>query len=106
MTIYVDPDGNYPRYAGDIAIAHPSWATGDPAPQGWVRVAEVEPPVPTESTYVYEEFPIMIGDVLTQNWVSRSLSEEELLQASVSSNTLPPYLGLGASEEILGITSI
>lgn len=106
MAIYIDPNGNYPRYAGDIAIAYPTWATGDPVPQGWIKVTEVEPPTPTESTYVYEEFPIMVEDVLTQNWVSRPLTEEELLKARSSSNTLPSYLGLGVSEEALGITSI
>ena len=106
MSIYVDNNGNYPRYDGDLCLAHPDWEPGDPIPQGWLQVTELEPPTPTEETYVYEEFPIMVGEVLTQNWISRPLSEEELLEISTSSRVLLPYLAPGVPEETLGITSI
>lgn len=105
MSVYVDNEGNYPRYDGDLSLAHPDWEPGSPVPQGWLLVAELEPPTSTESTYVYEEFPIMVEEVLTQNWISRPLTEEELLEVSMANSPLLPYLAPGVSEESLGITS-
>lgn len=78
MYIYVDPQGNYPRYPGDIQIDNPGWEIGDPTPPGWAQVSEVEPPIGDRDTYVYEGMPTEIDGVLSQVWMSRPLTEEEI----------------------------
>lgn len=40
----MDPNGKYPRYVGDIALAAPGWKPGDPLPQGWREVQQSEIP--------------------------------------------------------------
>lgn len=102
MFIYVDPQGNYPRYDGDILLVQPEWAPTDEPPQGWLRVVETLSPPITESTYVYEGFPLMIEGVLTQNWVSRAFTQEELLEINETLVAVVPYLEPGVSEAVLG----
>ena len=52
MNLYVDPDGGFPRHRGDITRIDPSWTEGDPLPDGWLEVVEVEEPAPV---YTFEE---------------------------------------------------
>jgi hypothetical protein len=41
MGYYIDPEGNYPRHAGDIQLVIPEWNEAtDPLPDGWIDVAE------------------------------------------------------------------
>jgi hypothetical protein len=44
VNLYIDPDGNFPRYKGDVALAQPGWEPGSPLPEGWREV--VSTPVP------------------------------------------------------------
>lgn len=101
MPIYIDSEGNYPRYNGDILAAHPLWEPSDAIPNGWSQVAEITPPLPNETTYVYEDHPVEIDGVLSQNWISRPYTAEEL--AAISSRVAPakPYVDLGLSNEVI-----
>jgi hypothetical protein len=101
MAIYIDSDGNYPRYDGDILQIQPLWEAGDPIPEGWSQVVEITPPTPNETTYVYEGSPIEVDGILSQNWISRPYTQEELLVVSSEPDLLASYRGLGLPEEIL-----
>lgn len=47
MSIYMDPEGRFPRYVGDIRLVVPGWKDVDPLPAGWVKLEESV--VPKES---------------------------------------------------------
>lgn len=39
MGYFIDPEGNYPRHAGDVQIVAPGWnEETDELPEGWVNV--------------------------------------------------------------------
>jgi hypothetical protein len=101
MSIYIDSEGNYPRYVGDIYLVSPSWQNGDPLPQGWSEVTQIEPPIPTSTTYVYEDYPIEVDGVLSQNWVSRPYTAEELAIISSQAAPIKPYVDIGLSNEVI-----
>jgi hypothetical protein len=48
--VYMDIEGNYPRYSGDIQAVHPDWNVGDPLPDRW-RAVEVDDSPETVVTY-------------------------------------------------------
>lgn len=39
MGYFIDPEGNYPRHAGDVQLVVPGWnEEADALPEGWVNV--------------------------------------------------------------------
>lgn len=78
MLIFIDPNGNYPRFVGDISLDNPTWALGDPLPEGWIPVQTTTPPEATDSQILEEEFPEVLDGVYTQKWVLRNKTEQEL----------------------------
>lgn len=61
MGYFIDPDGNYPRHAGDIQLLIPEWnEETDPLPDGWINVeAGVLPEIP-ENHYLLELPPKLV----------------------------------------------
>ena len=76
--LYVDPQGNYPRYYGDIISANPDWVLGADLPEGWQLVADAAPPVCGENEIIQDGFPEFVDGILTRTFVVRSLTAEEL----------------------------
>jgi hypothetical protein len=76
--LYIDPQGNYPRYYGDIISANPDWVLGADLPDGWQFVADSEPPVYGDDEIIQDGFPEFVDGILTRTFVVRSLTEEEL----------------------------
>ena len=76
--LYIDPQGNYPRYYGDIISANPDWVLGADLPDGWQFVADAEPPVYGDDEIIQDGLPEFVDGVLTRTFVVRSLTEEEL----------------------------
>jgi hypothetical protein len=99
MGLYIDNNGNYPRYDGDIVAIRDSWAPGDLLPAGWQQVQPIEQPIPTETTYVYEEFPTVVDGILTQNWVVRPYTIDELEAAQSLPDRLDFYRERGLPED-------
>ena len=79
MSLFITPQGEYPRHIGDLLLASPGWVEGTALPEGWVRVAYAnEIPVAGVNEVVYEVAPSVINGVLTQTFVSRDLTAEEI----------------------------
>lgn len=76
--LFISPKNEYPRHYGDIMIAQKGWKIGDPIPNGWREVAMTQPPV-AEGDFIVDELePIEIDGVLSQNWVVRPMTPEEI----------------------------
>tara|TARA_B100000085_G_scaffold228188_1_gene214130 strand:- start:208 stop:597 length:390 start_codon:yes stop_codon:yes gene_type:complete len=43
---FIDPDGTFPLYVGDVTRIKPDWQEGDALPEGWRQV--VETPLPSD----------------------------------------------------------
>lgn len=95
---YISPDNEYPRYLGDIQLAHPNWKLGDELPEGWVEVAEAPFPTAPEGQIVEEEFPTVIDGVMTQNWVVREMTAEEEERINAPKRAKQKLLDLGLTE--------
>jgi hypothetical protein len=75
--LFIGPEGQYPRYVGDILIEHPDF-DGINLPDGWNSVEEVERPTVGENEIVYEASPELIDGVYKQSWSVRPVTEEEI----------------------------
>lgn len=65
MGYFINPEGGYPRHAGDIQREFPDWQEGiDPLPEGWLEVAEGVVP---EGNFV-EVAPALVDGVLTRQF--------------------------------------
>lgn len=76
MAYFIDPDGNYPRHAGDLALAHPGWDEGEALPAGWLRVAEGIIPEIAENEMYKELEPALVDGVLTRQFEVYTLPVE------------------------------
>lgn len=96
--IYISPENEYPRHYGDIMLATPNWKLGDPLPKGWVQVVETPAPDAGEDQIVYEDFPVEVDGVLTQNWKIRSMTAEEIERRDAPIHAKAKLLALGLTE--------
>jgi len=96
--IYISPENEYPRHAGDIQLVAPKWKAGDPMPDGWVQVAEAERPTTGADELAYEGEPVEVKGVMTQNWVIRDLTAEELDRRDAPVNAKAKLIALGLTE--------
>ena len=79
MSLFITPQGEYPRHIGDLLLAHSDWVEGTSLPEGWVEVAYAnEIPVAEVNQVVYEVAPSVIDGVLTQTFASRDLTAQEI----------------------------
>jgi hypothetical protein len=96
--IYISPENEYPRHYGDIQLANPNWKLGDDLPEGWVQVAEAERPTPGADQVAYEDFPIEVDGVMTQNWVVRDMTQEEIDRRDAPKRAKEKLIALGLTE--------
>ena len=62
MGYFMDPQGNYPRHAGDIQAVAPDFIEGESAlPDGWVEVLAGEIPALAEGEMFVEIAPKKIN---------------------------------------------
>lgn len=73
--IFVDKQGNYPRYLGDLREAYPEWTVKNAIPNGWKVVREIEAPTVSGLEMLVEDFPECINGILTQKWSIISMPE-------------------------------
>jgi hypothetical protein len=96
--IYISPENEYPRHIGDIMLAAPKWKAGDPLPEGWVQVVEADRPQVGTDQIAYEDFPIEVDGVMTQNWVVRDMTAEEIERRDAPANAKAKLIALGLTE--------
>jgi len=96
--IYINPQGEYPRHIGDIQLEHPSFKEGDALPEGWVKVAEADRPTPGTDQIAYEDFPVEVDGVMTQNWVVRDMTDEEIDRRYAPKKAKEKLIALGLTE--------
>lgn len=66
--IFIDKQGNYPKYLGDLQEAYPEWTFKNSIPNGWRVVTETEPPLVTGLEMLVEEYPEEVDGKLKQKW--------------------------------------
>jgi len=96
--IYISPENEYPRHIGDIQLAHPSFKQGDDLPEGWVQVAESERPERQTDKVIYEDFPVEVDGVMTQNWQVRDMTAEEIERRDAPKRAKEKLIALGLTE--------
>jgi hypothetical protein len=94
--LLIDPQGNYPRYVGDLLLANPSWKEAQPLPEGWIIVNPSEIPSHNMATHKLEELhPALAED--GQYYQSWSLSEITLSESEIREK----LLSMGLPEELV-----
>lgn len=69
MGYFIDPQGNYPRHAGDIQITHPGWdEETDALPNGWVNVEPGETPEVPDGFVLVELKPAQVDGVYVRQF--------------------------------------
>lgn len=96
--IFINPQGEYPRYIGDLQIDHPSWVEGDALPSGWTEVTPTELPTPSDTQRVVEVYPVEEGGVWVQAWELIDLTEEEIARKNAPITVKAKLLSLGFTE--------
>lgn len=94
--LLIDPQGNYPRYVGDLLLSDPGWVEGNSLPEGWVLVIPSEIPSHNMATHKLEEvYPSIAEDgKYYQSW---SLSEINLSESEIRER----LISLGLPEELV-----
>lgn len=96
--IYISPEGTYPLYIGDVWLADPSFTEGAELPEGWRAVVETEPPAYVEDKMIEHGEPTEIDGVLTQTWVYRDLTAEEIARRDAPITAKAKLIALGLTE--------
>jgi hypothetical protein len=82
--IFINPNNEYPRHAGDILIEHPDY-DGINLPSGWQAVQVTEPPTLESNQVLSEIQPELINGSYVQAWSVRDMTAEE-----IERNSNPP----------------
>jgi hypothetical protein len=96
--ILINPEGEYPRYYGDIMLATKGWQLGDELPEGWMQVRETEPPALEENQALLELQPVEIDGVFYQQWATRPMTEEEVERREAPARARQKLIDLGFTE--------
>ena len=96
--IYISAENEYPRHAGDIQLVAPEWVVGEPLPNGWVKVEESERPTAGTDQVTLEDTPAEVEGVMTQQWLIRDLTEQELERRDAPANAKAKLIALGLTE--------
>lgn len=100
MLIFIDPEGNYPKYLVDVQLADPMWVAGQALPEGWQLVEDVIPPEITKYQVLEEQSPSTIDGVLSRVWSVRDMTaeEREVVDVPLTIRTKLENLGLSSAE--------
>lgn len=96
--IYINAAGEYPRHIGDIQLVKKGWQEGDALPEGWQAVAEIDYPIAKEGYIIFEDYPIEVEGVLTQNWQTRKMTPEEIERRNAPANAKAKLEALGFTQ--------
>lgn len=73
MSAFMDTEGNYPLYVGDIVLNHPSWSPHQPLPEGYVEVHPTPRPHPASGKMVMPGKPEFDVDRWIQTWIQTDI---------------------------------
>lgn len=86
--LFIDNENNYPRFIGDLTLAHPKWVKEDELPSGWLLVEDTEPPLAEEHQKLIEHFPVELNGQLVRNFELVNRTQEELDKAAKEKHEL------------------
>jgi len=96
--LYINSENEYPRHIGDVQLVKAGFKDGDALPTGWVKVQESERPTAEADQVTIEGTPEDVDGVMTQTWIVRDLTEEELERRNAPANAKARLVGLGFTE--------
>jgi hypothetical protein len=103
--IYMAPDGTFPLYLGDVQLVDPDFTVGAALPEGWKAVVETEQPPYVVDKYIEGGEPTEIDGVLTQTWIYRDLTAEEIERRDAPITAKAKLIALGLTEiEVQALT--
>lgn len=96
--LFVDNNGNYPKFISEIQEIIPGWQPGDNLPAGWHQVLDGELPVLAENQVHQEVQPTLNEDgVYVRTYTVRDLTEQELEVRNAPTSVREKLAGLGFS---------
>jgi hypothetical protein len=95
---YISPKNEYPRFPGDIQIDFPSWKPEDPLPKGWKEVVQTPYPELQANELAHEDSPVEIDGILTQSWLVRDMTAEEIAGRDAPQTAKAKLIELGLTE--------
>lgn len=96
--LFINPQGEYPRFYGDVQLDDPTFELGGTLPAGWIEVQEIEPPVAGIDETVEPADPIEIDGVWTQQWNVRPLTAEEIERRDAPRTAKEKLVALGLTD--------
>lgn len=96
--LFIDSNGNFPRYYGDIMAEHPGWKLGDKIPAGWQLVADAPSPDYAADEAFEDGEPALVDGVLTRTYIVRKLTTEELEARNAPVTARQRLVDLGFSD--------
>lgn len=97
--LFQDPEGNYPKYLGDIRTIDPEWQEGDKLPEGWQQITEAPYPtdIPDEHLVEWGELENKDGKLVIP-WVIRPWTDEERARITAPERAKQRLIDLGFDE--------
>jgi hypothetical protein len=76
MGYYIDPQGNYPRHAGDVQAEVPEWnEETDALPEGWLNVQPGTVPEILEGQQLVELAPKLVKGKYVRQFTTEAIPE-------------------------------
>jgi hypothetical protein len=100
--LYISANNEYPRHIGDVKLVQPGFKDGDELPAGWRKVEETQPPTAGTDQLVIEAAPKEIKGVMTQQWLVRDMTAEEIERRDAPLTAKAKLLALGLTEAEVG----
>lgn len=76
--IFIDSEGNYPRFLGDLLLSYPDWKSNQDLPDGWNAVMDVEVVESQPGKRVVEVFPEIVNGVAYRKWELQDISKQDI----------------------------
>lgn len=86
--IFIDPNGNYPRYIGDLIIENPNWDQVSPLPEGWIAVERTQQPEALAGQVIVEGRPEIHNGVYYQTWETLEIQNSYLQELRENLNKI------------------
>lgn len=96
--LFISADNEYPRYIGDVQLVDPAYEYGNALPEGWREVVEVQNPAYEEGKVLELGEPVEIDGVLTQTWINRDMTAEEIERRDAPITAKAKLIALGLTE--------
>lgn len=96
--MYINSQGEFPRYIGDIRIDNPGWQRGDSLPEGWHQVIQTEPPAINKFEVLENGQPELRDGIYYQTWNVRPMTEEEIDRVTAPERAKQKLIDLGFTE--------